>query len=76
MKYVIVRIKDLELPIIFPDVISHSNFGYGDDAIVSAGFCAIQSDGSVEVRGKSIGLNKIARLKDVKLIERALKWEG
>ena len=49
MKYVIFKSKELFMPVIFPDHITHSQVKIEDSEVYSAGFLKISTTGFVEV---------------------------
>jgi hypothetical protein len=83
MKYVIVDVGGLELPIIFPDIINHSQFkgwcpvSAGEVQLYGAngqleGACCCENAIDVSVFGKSVTLELKSRPEDKEIIEREL----
>lgn len=72
MKYVVVKYKDQEYAIVFPEYVTHRDTcNYSD--VVSAGFFYCGSKGvDVRVMGESISLHKKSRPEDAFLIRRVL----
>ena len=82
MKYIVINNRDLEIPIIFSDLLPHRDVA-GDKEVVSAGECSFYvSSGAgkdvdkvkVSVWGKSVGLNVLSRKEDSLLIEKCFGY--
>jgi len=79
-KYIIVDQEGIELPVIFPHLINHSDMRHAGK-VVSAGFCQMYAtDGentvSVCVFGKSESLKLESRPEDKEIIEEWLnRWK-
>ena len=73
-KYVIVKVEDKQIPILFPDLIPHRKMAYGGKP-VSAGFFGVKvADNklSVWVYGDSETLHLSSRPEDSDIIEKFL----
>lgn len=75
-KYLIIKDKGLEIPILFSPLLNHKEI-LGAEMAVSAGFCRIKSVNplKVEVWGNSVGLNLNSRPEDKGIIESLLEYE-
>lgn len=63
-KYIISKVGDKYMPIIFPNQVPHRRMAYwGADAVVSAGFIWRMDDGSFRVNGDSESLTTMCRRK-------------
>lgn len=67
MKYIIVECQELELAILFDEILTHADVAAGKK-VVSAGFC--NRDGLIW--GKSVSLNLEPRAEDASIITRAI----
>jgi len=71
MKYVVVRLRGIEIPILFPSYMSHEEASRGHEA-VSGGFILLMRlpDGGIEVKayGESVSLNLPSRPEDSALL--------
>lgn len=76
MKYVIFEQKDLLMPVIVPDHITHSQVKIEGATPVSAGFLAIKNGKVTEVYGKSESMKLSPMTRDKDLLEKALKDMG
>jgi hypothetical protein len=66
---------DQIVAVVFPQTVAHSDVAhvFKEDSILSAGFCAVNTDCEVTVYGKSISLKKECNPElDKKLVSRAL----
>ena len=77
MKYVIIKVMDMEVPIIFSDFIDHTNFVHMKP--ISAGKCKVDIDPDegvfYMVYGNSVSLKLKSRPEDAELITNAFKFE-
>ena len=77
MKYVIIEVMDMEVPIIFSDFIDHTNFLHMKP--ISAGKCKVDIDLDKGVfyivYGKSVSLKLKSRPEDAELINNAFEFE-
>lgn len=78
MKYIVVAHEGLELPILFPNVITHikmwSLVKVGNDTVVSAGFVRQVLDGEIRAHGESESIGIKSRpQEDSELITKFLK---
>lgn len=79
MKYIIVErrslMTDMEIPIIFPENVSHDEFlkMYKKEDIVSAGFVYFHEDGKAKCQGRSASLGLSMREIDNKRINGILR---
>ena len=76
MKYIIFKHKDLLMPVIFPDHITHSQIKIEDAIPISAGFVAIDLNGFTNVYGESDSLNLIPHEEDRFLLDNSLNNRG
>ncbi|MEE6129098.1 hypothetical protein V2E39_16985 [Chryseobacterium arthrosphaerae] len=77
MKYVIFKDKNMFLPVIFPDHITHSEVKIGDSEVFSAGFLNIKTAGFVEILPeKSESLNIGPKEIDQSILIRAVNNFG
>jgi hypothetical protein len=67
MKYIVVQLGNFEFPIIFPDMLTHSDVA-GRQKVRSAGFCFPGQTGHWHVAGKSDSLNLMPRRYDDELL--------
>jgi hypothetical protein len=77
LKYIIVQVGGLEIPIIFSSLLEHKKMGMGKN-VVSAGFCDLidSTNGLLEVTcwGSSTTLNVSSRKEnDAEIIEKEIK---
>ena len=71
LKYVMVRETCLDVPIVFPNLIKHSEIARKED-IVSAGFCVIDGPENSQCYGRSDSLGIESRPEDTKILRRYL----
>ena len=72
MKYIMVKVGENDLPIIFPEIIQHKDIAaVFKHKVVSAGFLQLNHGGKLETVGESVGLNIKMRPIDIEVIN----WE-
>jgi hypothetical protein len=72
-KYIIVQESGLEIPILFPVILTHKDMSK-DKVVISAGFVLLNMCEDVICYGESVTLGKEARpIKDENIIEAMLK---
>jgi hypothetical protein len=70
-KYIVVGVGNLEVPIIFPETLNHSEVARPFKNVISAGFCSIPDrESEYSVWGKSVSLGIESREKDAELLDR------
>jgi len=72
LKYIMLKVGENDLPIIFPEVIRHLDVAKAfSHEVVSAGFLQLNNKGKLETVGESVGLDIKTRPIDIEVI----KWE-
>lgn len=76
MKYVIFKHKDLLMPVIIPDHVTHSQVKLEESEIVSAGFFKVDRFGLITTYGNSESLKIGPREDDYKILEAVFSDSG